>query len=190
MGTIFRLSRSIMVEFFDDGTLVLDLRDNRSTQVDAQESCLLRHLHNQAAESDFVPIFRKEFKLTQDRAKESVQAACERLIKRRVLQVLKYPDKGPIKNMITKFMQNPVVNIREEDADGLLLYNPDTDQVKLLNDSGVFIWKLLAEQRTMVEITAAFHENFENLPDHLDQDIEEYLDQMVKNQFITIVDAL
>ena len=36
---------------------------------------------------------------------------------------------------------NPDVVLREEDESGALLFNPDTNQVKVVNATGLFIWK-------------------------------------------------
>ncbi len=42
------------------------------------------------------------------------------------------------------YLVNPDVVLREEDEDGGLLFNPDTNQVKVVNSTGLFIWKQFA----------------------------------------------
>ena len=39
-----------------------------------------------------------------------------------------------------RYYRNPDVVIHEEDPDGALVYNPDTDQIKVINQTGFFIW--------------------------------------------------
>jgi hypothetical protein len=38
-------------------------------------------------------------------------------------------------------IRNPDVVLREEDPDGALLFNPDTNQIRVINSTGLFIWK-------------------------------------------------
>lgn len=38
-------------------------------------------------------------------------------------------------------LRNPDVVLREEDPDGALLFNPDTNQIRVINTTGLFIWK-------------------------------------------------
>jgi len=45
-----------------------------------------------------------------------------------------------------------VVSCVDEDEDGAMLYNPDTDESVLLNPSGRAIWALLSAPRTLEEI--------------------------------------
>jgi hypothetical protein len=43
-----------------------------------------------------------------------------------------------VKNSLVR---NPDVVLREEDPDGALLFNPDTNQIRVINTTGLFIWK-------------------------------------------------
>ncbi|MBN2202466.1 PqqD family protein [bacterium] len=52
-----------------------------------------------------------------------------------------------------RYSSNPVVSVREE-PEGGLLYNPDTDEVVLLNGTGRLIWGMLDCPRTAAEIAA------------------------------------
>jgi len=51
------------------------------------------------------------------------------------------------------YAANPVVSRRDE-ADGTLLYNPDVDDVGVINGSGLALWLFLAEPRSLAEIAA------------------------------------
>ncbi len=52
-----------------------------------------------------------------------------------------------------RYSVNPVVSLREE-PEGGLLYNPDTDEVVLINETGRMIWGTLDMPRTAAEIAA------------------------------------
>jgi len=40
---------------------------------------------------------------------------------------------------LSRYLCNPDVVLREEDEDGGLLFNPDTNQIRVLNHTGLFI---------------------------------------------------
>lgn len=89
----------------------------------------------------------------------------------------------------TRFLRNPDVVLREEDVDeGALLFNPDTNQVKVINPVGLLIWKSVDEAVTTEEIVLAIQENFDEAPyEQVHQDVQEFMDLMVASGFIGIV---
>jgi len=52
-----------------------------------------------------------------------------------------------------RYAANPVVSLREE-FEGALLYNPDTDDIVLLNETGQLIWDAIATPQTLEAISA------------------------------------
>jgi hypothetical protein len=44
--------------------------------------------------------------------------------------------------------------MREEDPDGGLLFNPDTNSMRVINNTGLFVWKLCDGTKSMEFITA------------------------------------
>jgi hypothetical protein len=86
------------------------------------------------------------------------------------------------------YLCNPDVVLREEDEDGGLLFNPDTNQVKVVNTTGLFIWKQCASGSDAVAIAAALTEAFEDAPaDTVVVDVKEFLDVMVQSGFVGVV---
>ena len=84
----------------------------------------------------------------------------------------------------TCYIVNSDVNLREEDEDGALLYNPDSDRVQLLNSTGFHIWKFCAQGHTISEIIAALQADFDDVPvDAIATDVEEFVTQMIDNEF-------
>lgn len=79
--------------------------------------------------------------------------------------------------MIKHYAVNPVVSLREE-SEGALLYNPDSDEVVLINETGRLIWDAIARPQTTAEI-AAFIEaktcDAENVP----ADVEAFLQSLL-----------
>ena len=84
----------------------------------------------------------------------------------------------------TTYLRNPDVALREEDESGSLLFNPDTGEVLVINNTGRFIWDLCAEGVTMKDIINEFGENYDDLPEDLTEDVDSYLVIMTKGGFI------
>ncbi len=84
-----------------------------------------------------------------------------------------------------RYLRNPDVVLREEDEDGALLFNPDTSQVKILNTTGLFIWKLSDGQHDTPALIVAMQKEFEDAPaDALVNDIKEFLEEMIQAGFV------
>jgi hypothetical protein len=87
------------------------------------------------------------------------------------------------------YLCNPDVALREEDEDGGLLFNPDTNQVKVINTTGLFIWKQCQRARRLDEIVVALQDAFEDVPaDQVVQDVKEFVDFMVATGFIGVTE--
>ena len=88
------------------------------------------------------------------------------------------------------YMRNPDVVLREEDPDGGLLFNPDTNQVKVVNTTGLFIWKLCDGKHSLEAIAAALQEAFEDTPaEAVQQDVAEFINGMLESGFIGQVET-
>ena len=88
-----------------------------------------------------------------------------------------------------RFMRNPDVVIHEEDPDGALVFNPDTDQIRVLNQTGLFIWQLCDGSHDMQSLTSHIQESFDRVPeDQVSVQVEVFVDEMVTAGFIGTVD--
>ena len=187
-NTILVLKRHILVEYFDSEALLLNLHTRKVTEINAYEGWILRHLNGRRTVGQVVVDYSTAFDLTYEKGIERVKNTCERLWKVQSLLVVQDFKEGDIMDN-TRYVQNPDVNLREEDEDGALLFNPDTDRVQLLSRTGLYIWKLCVEARTVNEIINAFKADFDEVPeDDVTADVEEFLEQMVGSGFIGIVE--
>jgi hypothetical protein len=88
-----------------------------------------------------------------------------------------------------QYLRNPDVVLREEDEDGGLLFNPDTNVVKLINTTGLFIWKECNCARRMDEIVTVLRDTFDDVPEEqVTQDVKEFIDYMVGAGFLGIAE--
>jgi hypothetical protein len=88
-----------------------------------------------------------------------------------------------------RYLRNPDVVLREEDADGGLLFNPDTNQIRVLNHTGLFIWKLCDGGHDLQAIITGIRETYEGVPeDHVVDQVKTYVDELVSRGFIGVVE--
>lgn len=88
-----------------------------------------------------------------------------------------------------KYFSNPDVVLREEDPDGGLLFNPDTNQVKVLNHTGLFVWKLCDGKHDLEAIVSKVQKEFESVPQDLAGDqIKTFVNELIESGFIGIVE--
>jgi len=87
------------------------------------------------------------------------------------------------------YLCNPSVILRDEDEDGGLLFNPDTNQVKLINSTGLFIWKQCGIRSDLPSLVAALSQAFTDALDKdVIKDVRSFIDVMMKSGFIGIVE--
>jgi hypothetical protein len=86
---------------------------------------------------------------------------------------------------LPRYARNPDVVLREEDRDGGLLFNPDTNQIRVLNLTGLFVWKACDGSQTLPDIVAGLRESFDDVPqDDVVSHVTEFIDDMLANGFI------
>jgi hypothetical protein len=92
-------------------------------------------------------------------------------------------------NDATKYLRNPDVVMREEDEDGSLLFNPDTDQIRILNHTGTFIWHRLDGSNDIRAIVAALLDEYQEVPENeVAGEVENFMNEMVSSGFIGVVE--
>ncbi|MGV8040813.1 MAG: PqqD family peptide modification chaperone [Thermoanaerobaculaceae bacterium] len=88
----------------------------------------------------------------------------------------------------SRLLVNPEVVLREEDADGALLFNPDTNRIRVLNSTGVFVWHLCDGTRDLPAVARAVKAGFEGAPDdEVEQHVREFVEEMVNTGFIGVL---
>ena len=90
---------------------------------------------------------------------------------------------------LNRYMKNPDVVVREEDEDGALIYSPDTDQIRVLNPTGFFIYQLCDGSNDLNGIILAVKNTFKDVPDdQVSSQVGEYIDDMLNSGFIGILE--
>ncbi|MBN2398995.1 MAG: PqqD family peptide modification chaperone [Candidatus Aminicenantes bacterium] len=84
-------------------------------------------------------------------------------------------------------IRNPDVVLREEDPDGALLFNPDTNQIRVINTTGLFIWKHCDGKTDLAAIVSAMKKAFDSVPEaDVEGQVKSFIDDMQTNGFLGI----
>ena len=187
--TIFAKSRYIAIEQFDNGALLLNTRNRSVTELDKHQTWIFNKLDGDATIDNIVKDFASTFGISFESSLKIVDFACDFFVNKQFARLISGSWKGDTMNT-SRYIQNPDVNIREEDEDGALLFNPDTDSVKLLNSTCLYIWKLLKNELSETEIIDSFKNDFTDVPeDQVATDVDEFITHMVDSGFIGVVQA-
>lgn len=79
---------------------------------------------------------------------------------------------------------NSDIVLREEFDDWAILFNPDTADAVGINPVGVSAWKLIDGKRDVQNIIGILREDFDEVPETVDQEIGDFIDQLVEHGFI------
>jgi hypothetical protein len=181
--------RHVAIEYFDDGALLLDLRNQKVAALDGVESRLLGCLDGKRTLGELLDECACTALGVAIDAASGVSATFDDLLQRQMLHLVGGYAKEDGVNP-TRYIQNPDVNLREEDEDGGLLYDPDSDRVRLVNSTGLRIWKICAEGRTIEEMAAYLQAEFDGVPENeVTADVDEFVGQMVESGFIGVLEA-
>jgi len=193
---IYKLSKNAVLETFEDGGLVLILPERRLVELNPSAVEIIRLLDGFRTPEQVADEIAKSndigHNISVTQIIQDVLELCEELNQSGVLEL--QPDLQESLNMTTavatQFLRNPDVVLREEDPDeGALLFNPDTNQVKVINTTGLFIWQQCGEARTLDEIVAEVQKGFDEVPsEQVAQDVQEFVDGMLATGFIGTVE--
>lgn len=90
-------------------------------------------------------------------------------------------------NNTALYVVNPDVSCREEGADGALLFNPDTNDVLVINITGLLIWQALNTPRTEEQVVAELQQRCHDVPeDAVAQDTHEFVEHLLDRGFVGI----
>ena len=86
------------------------------------------------------------------------------------------------------YIKNPDVVVREEDSDGALIFNPDTDQIRVLNSTGLFVWEMCDGSNDLHSILSDMSESFDEIPENtVAEDVKAFIEEMIVAGFIGVI---
>jgi hypothetical protein len=188
----YKLSKDAVLETFADGGLVLILPERRLVELNLSAVAIVSLLDGQRTPEQVAAEIARKFGISMEQANQDVIESCGDLYESGILalQSEEQEKEGMTISKGEKLLRNPDVVLREEDPDeGALLFNPDTNQVKVINTSGLYIWQQCSVSRTLDEIVAEVQKGFDDVPlEQVAQDVQEFVDGMLASGFIGTVE--
>ena len=190
----YRLSSHVALEHFSEGSLALIIHQRRIVELSCFEAAMIKLLEKDLSLEAISAELSKNPKYHTLVGTENMLKSLEKLKEERILMLESNFDPQKAGNMSAntiKYLRDPDVVIREEDPEeGALLFHPDTNQVKVLNATGFYIWQQCDQAATLEEITKKVVDAFEDAPhDDVAKDVNEFIDSMVATGFIGSVTA-
>jgi len=182
----FSLRDEIAIEDFKDGSLVLLCDALELRRVNAASRRLLALLDGNRTVQDVAAVLPVEYGATPASVAEALlEMERQRIVRRAVKLTTKRNEHMQHK----RYLANPDVSFRQEDDDGGILFNADTDALEVINPTAVEIWKALASLRTNDEVAMRLCEVCDDAPrEQVEKDVAEFLESMVEKGFVGIVE--
>jgi len=184
-STTIELRRNIVCHRFTDSMIVLDLVHRRWFNLNALETAVIDCLDTPRRYPELIVKLARMSKIGLKFDEVNLQSVFRRLTQDYgLINISGILEGGGVMDE-KKYIQNPDVNIREEDDEGALLFNPDTDRVQLVNRTGLEIWMFLSESRSVKEIVTRLSETFSEVSEsEVTDHVEGFLKQMIDSGFI------
>ena len=186
----FLAREDVGIEDFGDRSLALLCDSLRLREIDSRSRRLLELLDGERTVRDIAAIVAAGCAAAVDEILEPVAEALldmerQGLVRRRARLIQERP--GPMND--ERYLANPDVSFRQEDDDGGILFNPDTDALEVINPTAVAIWTFLAAPRARAEVVAHLCEVCLDAPRaQVEKDVEEFLDSLLKKGFVGVVE--
>lgn len=202
---VYRLNPAIAIENFGERFLALHCEDLRMIELNATAGDLITKLDGQANLHQIASVLAKDYNQSIATVLTDLQAIMTQMLKLGVVECItctKEKSSQPnrlndqqiegvaMTKGIPRYVADPVVSCREEGKDGALLFNPDTDEVLVVNITGLLIWRALADRLSQKEIVEKLLQQCDNVPpDQVTQDVNEFLEQLVAKSFVDTLEG-
>jgi hypothetical protein len=185
---IYTLSKEAALEVFDDGGLVLIVPERRLVELNPSAVEILNLLDGKRTTDQVAAEFARIYEIPLEQAGQDVNELCTDMLNSGILDLQSEVQEmeGMPNSPEDKLLCNPDVVLREEDPEeGGLLFNPDTNQVKVINTTGLFIWQQCGVPRSLAEIVTEVQKGFDEVPlEQVAADVQEFVDGMLASGFI------
>jgi hypothetical protein len=182
------LHEEAAIEDFDDGSLVFLCKQLQLIEINKTARKILEMMDGKQNLKKIIKSTALNFRISEEEAREDILRLVDEMGSKGVLKpIVKLRMNGRRKmEKKTNFLANPDVSFREENEDGALLFNPDTDALQIINPIGQLIWKFLtAHPRTRDDVIGHIKEMCEDVPDDkVEADVDEFLKDLHNKGFI------
>lgn len=186
----FCVRRDVAIEDFGDRSLVLLCESLRLREINAVSRSMLGWLDGERTVKDIAALLADSLGGGEEARWAPVAAALLRMEEQGVARrVVEWSAERPEPMSEAKYLADPDVSFRQEDADGGILYNAETDSLEVINPVAVEIWTFLAAPRTQAEVVAHLCEVCEGASRvQVEKDVGEFIGAQLKKGFIGVVE--
>ncbi len=199
-NNVFHLCPQAVMESFEDGALLLRLKDRHLFELNPTAHYILAQTDGQHNAPQIATILAEAFQIPEVDALQDILLLYELLSAQGIIEMAESHHRvseesramKEISGKPLRYIRNLDVVLREEAPDeGGLLFNPDTNQVRVLNTTGLFVWQQCDGTRDLAGIVAAVQAAFEEAPaNQVAEDVQEFVKEMVESGFIGTSEAL
>lgn len=178
----FRLRSDVAIEDFGERSLVLLCDALELREINAAGRKILALLDGKRPVKDIAG--------DAGMAEEDVRAALLEMERQGIVRrAAERKMERPEKMSEAKYLADPDVSFRQEDDDGGILYNAESDVLEVINPVATEIWKFLSAPRTAAEIAAHLCEVCEGAArEQVDRDVAEFVESLLQKGFVGVVE--
>jgi hypothetical protein len=186
----FCLRADVAIADFGDRSLVLLCDSLQLREINGRSRQVLALLDGRRTVQDIAMAVASKCEVA---AREMTEPVAEALLKMErqgiVRRVVQMTMERPERMNEAKYMVNPDVSFRQEDEDGGILYNADSDSLEVVNPTAAAIWTFLAAPRAHAEVVAHLCAICEGASrEQVEKDVGEFLESLLKKGFIGVVE--
>ena len=185
----FRLRDDTAIEDFGDRSLVLLCDALQLREINGRSKQLLELLDGERTVQDIALAVAAGCGVSAREMRAPITAALLEMERQGIVRrVVDLKMERPEPMNAAKFLVNPEVSFRQEDDDGGILFNPDTDSLEVVNPVAAEIWKFLAAPRTQAEVAAHLCAVCAVVPrEQVEKDVAEFIGSLAQKGYIGVV---
>jgi len=186
----FSLRSAVGIEDFGEQSLVLLCDSLRVREVNGLARRLLALVEAGLTTGEIVRSLVEQSGMPLREAGAQVAEGLRELERHGIVRrVVKLSQERPGEMKESRYLVNPDVSFRQEDDDGGILFNVDTEALEVINPTAVEIWSFLAAPRTLDEVIAHLLAVCDEATEaQVRADVGEFLDSLCKKGFIGVVE--
>ncbi len=182
----FKLSKNVVFEKFDEGGLAFILSDCRLIELDRTTRDIIKKFEKGKQLQDIAVELAKEKNMSLIDAKKNVKTITQTLKKAGILQTIDSFKADQATS--ARYAQNPKIIVKKtENNDGAVLFNQETNQIKIINRVGLYIWRQCSIYTTLKDIISKLEQAFDDVPrNQVARDVYSFLTTMSTGDFIKV----
>jgi hypothetical protein len=186
----FRLRKGVEIEDFGERSVVLLCDSLRLREINGLSRRLLALLDGSRTVQDIVRTVADEFGTPVPETEAHVAEALLEMERQGIAQrMVTWSTESPQNMSDARYLANPDVSFRQEDDDGGILFNADTEALEVINPTAVEIWLFLAAPHTQDEVVDHLCSVCDGATEEQVQaDVAAFLESLLAKGFVGVVE--